>query len=347
MVRGVTKLNRIAVVLNNYTMIIDEIITINQNSSCCCPTIAGEDHLIHDYWCQVNTCVKKAINDGYSKELFGYNSECAYNSANNFFYLLDLLLFIQRDMAMTGNTIDYYKDKYNIECVKKTFLCHGCNISNALAIFGMEKNLIPIPCQDLTQIPAMINCVKSSSMCSESRVSFTPQVNTENTYITWSRNTITGITQAGTTGIGSILEALTNTTGSPIVVPYTIYMTYNGNTTTSIYNVTVNPIPVLTSATTVTNAACSCGSGVTTMFQYVPISNVAGTTFTWSRPSKQTCPSGTDSGATGTGAINEAIDCNVEESYPIVYTYTLTSPDGCQSTATVTVHVYYKNCTQR
>ena len=320
---------------------IDEIINVQQNS-CCLPQMSGENQLIHDYWCQVRACTGTTLHKAYAKEMFGYDSECAFNGTQNFFYLLDLLLFINRDMAMTGNTIDYYKEKYDIDCIKKTFMCHGCNITNALAVFGMEGSLVPIPCTDPNGIPQYLTCNTTDNICTGVQYSFTPIVNVQPTVVTWSRAAVTGISNIAASGVGPISETLVNTTSSPVIVTYIITLLYNGNTTVVNHYVTVNPLPVLTSATTLSLTGSCCPTAIghsTTLLSYTPIANIAGTTFTWSRgPQYQCSLSGNDSGLSGTGNIQEYLWCNGNASTTtIVYTIVMTTPAGCINTATLTV----------
>lgn len=223
---------------------INEIINI---SNCCLPQMSGENKLVHDFWCQIKKCAKKSLWKGYSKELYGYDSECAYNSINDFFYLLDLLLYINRDMFMTGQPLSYYYNKFDFDCIKKSFMCKGCNITNALSVFGYE-NYVATPCTDAGQIPGLANCTfPKGSICSGTTYNFTPVSNIPNTIITWSRAAVTGISNIAATGTGAISETLINTTTSPVVVTYAITLNCNGNVNVQNLYVTVNPVAVMTS----------------------------------------------------------------------------------------------------
>ena len=326
---------------------IDNIINVNSNT-CCTPILDGDDQLIHDYWCQVNKCVMNKLNKGYADELYGYDSECAFNGVNNFFYLLDLLIYIKRDNVMNPlNTIDYYRKKYDIDCIEKTFMCHGCNISDALSVFGF-KSYVATPCTDTGGVPGLVNCANPMSICTGIAFNYPLVSNVPNTNITWSRAAVTGISNVAAIGIGSINETLINITIAPITVTYIITLNCNGIITIENLYVTVNPSALMTSAHTVAGTACECPSSGAVyypiLFSYNPTTNIPGTICTWSRPGIDKCPSGSDSGNSGTGSIHEYLPCHSQDNYTILYTYTMTTPTGCISTQVITVNVTCIEC---
>jgi hypothetical protein len=98
-------------------------------------------------------------------------------------------------------------------------------------------------CTD-SDVPALISCNDSYSICSGSTFYYTPISNVQGTVITWTRDVVAGISNLAGSGGGSISEILENTTASPIDVIYNISLTYNGITTTTTYTVTVNPLPI-------------------------------------------------------------------------------------------------------
>ena len=120
----------------------------------------------------------------------------------------------------------------------------------------------------------------SAAICNNTSPNYTITSNVIGATFAWSRAAITGISnapvilQAG----NSITEILTNTTSAPIDVQYTIVPSVGNCAGTSFtYTVTVNPTPIVTSAST---AGPICNS---TALSYNITSNVIGATFTWSR----------------------------------------------------------------
>ena len=124
-----------------------------------------------------------------------------------------------------------------------------------------------------------------------------------------------------------------NTTNSVDVYRYRRVVTSDGcSINSSVKMVTVNPKPILTSATTAN--VCS-----NTPFNYTPTSNVAGATFTWTRAAV----AGIDDGATTvtrTGAINETLVNTTNTAKTVKYIFTVaangcTNPDTFELTLTV------------
>jgi hypothetical protein len=366
---------------------IDEIININP--ACCYPPYIGENQLVHDYWCQVKKCVSKASWKGYSKELYGYDSECSYNFMQDFFFLLDLLLYINRDMAITGYDLEYYYRKYDFDCIQKTFLCKGCNITNALSVFGYES-YVATPCS--LPSPSLATCQSTDSVCSGSVYNFTDISNIPGTTVAWSRAAVTGISNPSASGTGSISETLINVTTSPITVTYVITLTNGSTVVTENHYVIVNPVAVMTSPigstipiydanyttyhsgdvceyngyeqtcnTTIAAPASvfdptkwTQGPALTlydtvciqphtnTLFTYTPTANIPGTTFAWTAvyTGGNDCSNGAFPASlptSGTGIYQASLCCKAP--YIITLTYVMTTPQGCQSMQTVTIHI--------
>ncbi|RYE12247.1 MAG: 16S rRNA (cytosine(1402)-N(4))-methyltransferase, partial [Sphingobacteriales bacterium] len=131
---------------------------------------------------------------------------------------------------------------------------------------------------------------------------------------------------AGNTGTGSISEVLTNSTATAIDVTYVYAVTANGCINASNYNVVVrvNPGPMLTS-TLAPSGICS-GS----ILDYIPTSNAAGVTFSWSRASIATI-NGNGSSA-GFGSVSEVLTNASASPVDVTYVYSLTA-NGCTSPA--------------
>lgn len=84
----------------------------------------------------------------------------------------------------------------------------------------------------------------TETVCSNETFSYTPKFADATTY-TWSRATVSGISNAGGTGTSIINEVLINTTSSPVDVVYEIEMN-NGCTATEYLTVTVVPVASFT-----------------------------------------------------------------------------------------------------
>ncbi|MEN9973885.1 MAG: hypothetical protein RIS20_2232, partial [Bacteroidota bacterium] len=97
--------------------------------------------------------------------------------------------------------------------------------------------------------PALTSALSPPAICTGATFEYTavsPTVPTTGTTdISWSRSTIAGITEQGTTGQGDISEVLTNTTDLPIDVTYNYTVVSNGCTEYFDVVVTVNPDPVV------------------------------------------------------------------------------------------------------
>ncbi len=180
--------------------------------------------------------------------------------------------------------------------------------------------------------PALSSSLTPASICSESTVSYTPSSSTSGATFTWSRAAIPGISESGTSAVGTINEVLTNTTASSITVTYNYVTTANGcSGATESVNIVVKPMPVLNS-TLSPSAIC----GGTTM-SYIPSSLTASTSFNWSRAAVAGI---SQSAASSSGNINETLTNTTVNSVVVTYSFTLTS-NGCSNPGqlvTVTVN---------
>ena len=272
--------------------------------------LTDEEQLIMDYWYQVNNFVMTDIDKAWKKEIFGYGSECYFNSINNFHYLLSLLLHIHRQQALDPTKdIEYFNDLYDLECIKKTFRCHGFNINKALAVFGMAEN---IPYPHSPDVPlGFASRSLSYCICSNTTFIYTPIINISEAIVTWSRDAVAGISNPSATGTGGISETLINTTTETVTTYYIITITNGIDTYTETIDVCVNPIPTVTSSL---GPIVIGGYGYTVT--YTPTSDVIGATFEWNRPTIQCVQ---ETGTSGTGNISEYITVPLWNSCNVIY----------------------------
>lgn len=166
-------------------------------------------------------------------------------------------------------------------------------------------------------------------ICDSSVFDYLPSSTAVGASFAWSRAVIAGIANGAATGEGDPGEQLVNTGTAPIGVIYTYTITANGCNSTQNVTVTVNPLPVLTSALVLT---AICDSSV---FDYTPLSATAGTAFAWSRAAvtgiANVAASGMDDPA-------EHLINTTSDPVGVIYTYTLTA-NGCGNVQSVAVTV--------
>jgi gliding motility-associated-like protein len=176
-------------------------------------------------------------------------------------------------------------------------------------------------------IPTLSSSLTPSAVCSNAPFTYTPTSATTGTTYSWSRSSVTGISNTAATGTGVITETLVNTILTPVTVNYIVTLTANGVTNTQTVSVVVNPMPTLTSGLTV-NALCN----VSPLF-YIASSGTPGTTFAWSRASIIGIA---NAAATGTGNIIETLNNTTAAPITVNYVYTSTA-NGCSNPQTVSV----------
>jgi hypothetical protein len=129
-------------------------------------------------------------------------------------------------------------------------------------------------------VPSVSNA-NGLNACSGNLFTYTPQsLASGPPSYTWARFFTNGISPVNnTTGNTTINEVLTNSSTIPLVANYAIKTTDNitGCSNTDLIQVPVNPLASLTSGT---SPLPICNN---TVFNYTPSSNIANTTFTWSR----------------------------------------------------------------
>ncbi|MGE5521410.1 MAG: PKD-like domain-containing protein, partial [Candidatus Dadabacteria bacterium] len=200
---------------------------------------------------------------------------------------------------------------------------NGCNGP----VFNYTVTVNPSP---------VVTSLDSATICNNTAQSYLINSNVTGATYNWSRAAVPGISNAGITGLNSntITETLVNTVNYPVMVNYVITPTANGCTGMSNkYAVTVYPTSVVTSAA----SATVCNNIAQ---NYTLQSNVAGTTYTWSRASVTGISNTAVSNQTGT-SITETLTNTTAA--PVIVTYMVTpSAHGCSNpvafTYTVTVN---------
>lgn len=169
-------------------------------------------------------------------------------------------------------------------------------------------------------------------ICSGASFTYTPNSsNTPATYA-WKRFYNSAINQAPTSGNGSVSDPLTNNSNIQTTAYYAFTATAaNGCTNTQQVTVAVNPPTVLNNSTTA-QPICS-----NTTFNFVPSSNTAGTTFSWSRPAVTGIANPTSSSSVSNP--QEVLVNTTNAPITVTYNYFLSTPNGCTNNQAVTVAV--------
>ena len=172
-------------------------------------------------------------------------------------------------------------------------------------------------------LPTLSSDLALAGSCSGTSFTYTPTSATQGTTFSWSRATVSGISNAAANGFGTITETLTNTTNAAITVSYVFTLSANGcsNPATFTVNKSIDPIPTMNSDL---NPAAICSG---TAFTYTPSSNVSGAQFTWTRSAVNGI---SNEAASGSGNINENLLNTSSGSLNVVYQYAL-SANGCNN----------------
>ncbi|MBV9986133.1 MAG: gliding motility-associated C-terminal domain-containing protein [Chitinophagaceae bacterium] len=180
--------------------------------------------------------------------------------------------------------------------------------------------------------PVLTNSTATTAICTGTTFVYTSASATAGTAITWSRALSVGIAPNTSSGNGSISEALTNTTTTPLTATYAISLTANGCNNVQNLSVLVNPLPALNSSTTPPDV-CS-GSN----FSYSPSSDQSpNVNFSWTRA----VVAGISNGAgSGTNSPEETLTNTTLSVKAVSYVYSMQNiATGCAATQTVTVNV--------
>lgn len=175
----------------------------------------------------------------------------------------------------------------------------------------------------VTQGHNLSSSLTPPDICSGTAFSYIPESNSAGATFSWSRSAVSGISQAASSGTGTINETLTNTTANSINVTYSIITSANGcSGAPENVIVTVYPTPSLSSSL---SPAAVC-SGVT--FNYTPTSATSGATFLWTRAAVTGI---SETAGSGTGNISEELTNTTTAAVSVTYTIT-TSANGCTGT---------------
>jgi hypothetical protein len=178
-------------------------------------------------------------------------------------------------------------------------------------------------------IATLTSSVTPLAICSNTSFSYVPTSATSGTSFGWTRNAVSGISNAVATGAGNPNETLVNTTANAIAVPYTYALnTPDGCVSTQTVTISVKPLPTLSSAQP--NSICSA-----TIFNYTPTSATGTTTFTWSRAIVTGINNAASSGINNPAEVLVNATTN---SVIVPYAYILTA-SGCSNPQTVNVLV--------
>lgn len=167
--------------------------------------------------------------------------------------------------------------------------------------------------------PVLSSTLSPAAICSGSTFNYTATSATPGSSFAWSRATIAGITEVGTSDTSNVSEVLTNTTGSPINVIY-VYTT-SASICSNIENVVVivNPKPTLSSSLTPPSICTG------TAFSYTPTSLSSGATFTWTRAAVTGI---SQPASSGSGNVNEVLTNTTVAPISVTYVF-ITTANGC------------------
>ncbi len=184
--------------------------------------------------------------------------------------------------------------------------------------------------------PLLSSASIAPAICSGTAFNYLPTSLTLGAAFTWTRAIVSGISNSAASGTGNPLEALTNTTASPVNVTYVYTVTANGctNSTTYIVVVTVNPTPCTCNHSlnsSLTPPAICSGSA----FNYTPTSST-GDLFSWTR----TLVAGISNGAaSGSNNPNEILINTTSSLINVTYVYSVGLTGDCTNSATFSVVV--------
>lgn len=161
---------------------------------------------------------------------------------------------------------------------------HNTTDSSIIVTYIYTLNLTGTSCSNNQAVMVTINptpklsSALTGSVCNNTPLSYVATSGTTGTTFTWTRDTVTGISNATNTGVGNPTESLINTTSNPVVAPYVFALSANSCQDTQTVNITVNPTLLLSSSLT---PPTICDS---TVFNYTPTSATTGVTFNWFQP---------------------------------------------------------------
>lgn len=165
------------------------------------------------------------------------------------------------------------------------------------------------------------------AICSGTQFNYTPTSTTSGATFAWTRATVSGISQSGTSGSTNVSETLTNTTSGPINVTY-VYTTTANSCSGTPQNVVVAVNATPPQPGVITGSASVC-SGSTNTYSIAAVSGA--TSYTWTMPSGWTGTSTTTSinataNSTGGNVSVAANGCSSTSSAQILAVTIATAP---------------------
>ena len=179
-------------------------------------------------------------------------------------------------------------------------------------------------------IPALSSTLTPNAICSNTNFNYTPTSLLPGNSFLWTRASVAGISNSAASGNNNPNETLINLSGNAVSIVYSyIITTPNGCINTQLVTVLVNPLPVLNNTT----PAAICSGAV---FNYTPVSSIAGSVFSWSRLQNNFI---SNIASSGTGNPAEVLVNTSTNAVNVTYNYTITSPVGCVNTQSVILPV--------
>ena len=170
-----------------------------------------------------------------------------------------------------------------------------------------------------------------TDVCSNTPFQYTPSSNVPNVLFSWNRNITPGISNVPTSGSGSILETLVNSTSSAVKVTYEYSLiSQDGCSNTQNVAVNINPALVISNAAGIYEI-CSGSS-----FKFVPDANITNVPYLWTRAPIPGISSPTGS---GTGNIDEILINSTDAPIEVQYIYRIGQAVACASDQAVKVTV--------
>lgn len=169
--------------------------------------------------------------------------------------------------------------------------------------------------------PVLSSGLTPSAICSGSTFTYNAASVTPSATFTWTRATVIGITQPGTSGTTNVSETLTNTTTAAINVTYVYTTTVTICSNIENVVVSVKPVPKLSS---LLNPPTICSG---TPFMYSATSATPGANFTWTRA---IVPGISQPGSSGTSNVSEILTNTMLSPVSVTYVY-ITTVNGCSN----------------
>jgi len=168
-------------------------------------------------------------------------------------------------------------------------------------------------------------------VCSNTPFQYTPSSSVPNVLFSWNRSITPGISNVPTSGSGSILETLVNSTSSAVKVTYEYSLiSQDGCSNTQNVVVNINPALVISNAAGIYEI-CSGSS-----FKFVPDANITNVPYLWTRAFIPGISSGS---GTGSGNIDEILTNSTDAPIEVQYIYRIGQAVICASDQAVKVTV--------